>query len=258
MAVGCTSLLALGLMGNSDGVAEHQGKDRTGAPGSNQPCTQCHSGGAYTLSPQVWLMDTDETTEYIAYLPGETMRLTFNVISTGMPAGYGLQATALLSDNSNAGTFINPSANGQLENVGGRHIFEHNDLSTSNTFKVDWTAPPAGSGPVTVYFATLGANGNGGTAGDSYAGGSITFEEGAATAICGPDCTALPAPTVRTGQLEWHAAQPVTLQAFNMAGQALQSWNLRPGLNALNLEELPQGALIFAADDGQVFRFLNR
>jgi len=58
MKLRLTSFLAIGfiasfiLMSHHNGVAEEQNKDRTGAPGSVQPCTYCHSpiGGATTLS----------------------------------------------------------------------------------------------------------------------------------------------------------------------------------------------------------------
>lgn len=258
LAIGCTGLLAVALMANSAGVAEHQGKDRTGAPGSDQPCSQCHNSGSFSPQPVVYLTDVEETTEFTFYLPGETMRLRFEVGSASGAAGFGLQATALLSDNSNAGTFSNPSANGQLEDVAGRHIFEHNDLSGSNTFTVDWTAPPAGSGPVTVYVASLAANGNGGTAGDGFGGGSLVISEGASVSVCGPDCgVALEAPEVRNGAVEWTTDQSSTVQAFNLGGQLVHTWTLRPGANRLPLHEMPDGHLILTGADGRVLRVWN-
>lgn len=258
IGLGCTTALALGLMANSAGVAEHQDKDRTGAPGSQPACTQCHSGGNFAPQPMVMLTDLEETTDFIFYLPGQTMRLVFTVNASNSPSGFGLQATALLADNSNAGTFSNPSANAQLENVGGRHIVEHNDLSASNTFTVDWTAPAAGSGDVTVYYASLAANGNGGTAGDSFAGGSMTFTEGAATAICGPDCRFEDAaPAVRSGALEWTTNAAEHLQAFSVNGRLLGAWNLQPGLNRLDVSSLPSGLVLFAAEGGRVARIWN-
>lgn len=258
IGLGCTTALALGLMANSAGVAEHQGKDRTGAPGSQPACTECHNGGTFSPQPSLMLTDLEETTDFMFYLPGQTMRLTFTVNASNSPAGFGLQATALLADNSNAGTFSNPSANAQLENVGGRHIVEHNDLSASNTFTVDWTAPPAGSGEVTVYYASLAANGNGGTAGDSYAGGSMTFGEGASTAICGPDCRAEDdAPVVRAGALEWTSNTVEHLQAFSVNGQLLGTWTLQPGFNRLDIAKVPSGLVIFATEGGRVARIWN-
>ena len=39
------------LMANSSGVAHQQNKDRTGAPGSDNTCQQCHGGGNF--NPQI-------------------------------------------------------------------------------------------------------------------------------------------------------------------------------------------------------------
>ena len=254
--VGCTVVLALGLLGNSDGVAEHQGKDRTGAPGSQPACTQCHNGGNFAPQPSVMLTDLEETTDFLAYLPGQTMRLIFTVSASNAPAGYGFQATALLASNANAGTFSNPSSNAQLQNVGGRHIVEHNALSASNQFTVDWTAPAAGSGPVTVYYASLAANGNGGTAGDAFAGGSMTFIEGTATSICGPDClTSSANPTLLDGEVQWEVPTAEYVQAFSADGRLLGSWSLRPGLNRMDISALPTGIVLFVSDKGKVQRF---
>lgn len=255
---GCTVGLAFALMANSAGVAEHQNKDRTGAPGSQPACTQCHNGGTFAPQPWVMLTDLEETTDFMFYLPGETMRLRFTIGASGNPAGYGLQATALLADNTNAGSFSNPSANAQLEDVAGRHIVEHNDLSAPNVFAVDWVAPPAGSGPVTVYFAALAANGNGGTAGDAFAGGSVTFAEGVASAMCDPECRPEGSdPVLRDGELVWNAEAAGGVQAFSVSGRLLGTWRVQEGLNRLPVEGLPSGLVLFASERGRVARIWN-
>ena len=43
------------LMSNSSGVAHQQNKDRTGAPGSDNTCQQCHAGGNYNPEINVYL-----------------------------------------------------------------------------------------------------------------------------------------------------------------------------------------------------------
>ena len=87
-----------------------------------------------------------------------------------------MQATAVDAMGDNAGTFSNPSNNTQLEEVQGRHIFEHNSASTNNTFSVDWTAPAMG-GDVTIYASGLAAGGSGSSGGDQYAGAVLTLPE---------------------------------------------------------------------------------
>ena len=72
------------------------------------------------------------------YLPGE--QYVLEVAIGGSSPRFGMQATAVDASGGNAGTFSNPSSNTQLEDVAGRHIFEHNSATTVNTFSVDWTA----------------------------------------------------------------------------------------------------------------------
>ena len=204
------------------------------------------------------LTDVDETTDFAIYLPGQTMRFLFTVGASGNPSGFGFQATVLLDDNSNAGTFTNPSANAQLENVGGRHIVEHNDLSASNVFTVDWIAPAAGSGDVTVYYSMLAANGNGGTSGDSYSGGSITFAEGTVSAVCRPESHALSEGGQIQGQfLTWNTPASTQLHAFNLQGQWTSVWRLEPGINRIPLSDLPKGFVILSTDTGRGMRIWN-
>ena len=74
-------------------------------------------------------------------MPNTEYYVEFTVGATGSPAGYGFQATAVFANGSNAGTFIDCTSNAQLEDVGGRHIVEQNDLSPSNTFGLYWGAP---------------------------------------------------------------------------------------------------------------------
>ena len=176
---GCLATAIFFLTSHHNGVAEQQNKDRTGAPGSQPICSACHSGGNFDVSSFVMMTDLQNTTEFNAYSPGETYLLHFILNEgSGGAAGFGFQSTLIDSNGNSAGTFSNPSANGQLENVNSRHIFEHNDLSAANTFTVQWTAPVAGTGDVTAYFAGIAANGNGGTGGDAVYSGSMSWPEG--------------------------------------------------------------------------------
>ena len=151
---------SVALLSNSSGVAHQQNKDRTGAPGSDNPCQQCHAGGNYAPTVQAFLV-VDGDIEVPNYVPGAVHTLVVNVNSSGSPAGYGIQGTILLADNSNAGELVDqdPADCIWLDEVEGRHIFEQNDLCSSGVFEVEWIAPPAGSGPVSVY-VSIAANGN--------------------------------------------------------------------------------------------------
>lgn len=167
------------LMANSSGVAHQQNKDRTGAPGSDNTCQQCHAGGSYNPQVNAFLV-VDGVVEVPAYVPGEVHTLMIDVSSPGNPSGYGVHGTVVFEDGSNAGELVDQDANDciWLDQVDGRHIFEQNDLCSSGAFQVEWIAPGPGSGPVTVYVAAIAANGNGTSSGDVFEGGVFTFDEG--------------------------------------------------------------------------------
>ncbi len=170
---------AFALMSNSSGVAHQQNKDRTGAPGSDNTCQQCHAGGSFAPAVDAFLVVEGDIALSNSYMPGATHTLVVSVNATGSPQGYGVHGTAILDDGSNAGTFNDQDGSDciWLDEVDGRHIFEQNDLCSSGTFEIEWVAPAAGSGPVSVYVASIAANGNGTSAGDSFGGGQFDFEE---------------------------------------------------------------------------------
>ena len=160
LLVFAVSAALLGLMASSQGVAEAQNRDRTGAPGSDPICTSCHSGYA-TASASFEVVDAATQEAATAYTPGQEYLVRMVFTGGNATSVYGMQSTVVLSDGSNAGTFSAPSGNAQLEEVDGRHIVEHNAASASNVFEVTWTAPAAGSGNADFYMSALECNGNG-------------------------------------------------------------------------------------------------
>lgn len=169
-----TGVLGLALMSSSSGVAEIQNANRTGEPGTSMTCNQCHGGGSYGATTAISVLDANTGQEVTEYLPGE--QYVLEVAIGGTSPRFGMQATAVDAMGGNAGTFSNPSSNTQLEDVAGRHIFEHNSSSAMNTFSVDWTAPATG-GDVTIYASGLAAGGSTSSSGDQYAGATLTLTE---------------------------------------------------------------------------------
>lgn len=169
-----TGVLGLALMSSSSGVAEIQNANRTGEPGTSMTCNQCHGGGNYGATTGITVLDPNTGDEVTAYLPGE--QYVLEVAIGGTSPRFGMQATAVDAMGGNAGTFSNPSSNAQLEDVAGRHIFEHNAASAMNTFSVDWTAPATG-GDVTIYASGLAAGGSTSSGGDQYSGATLTLPE---------------------------------------------------------------------------------
>ena len=229
---------ALALMSHHNGVAEEQNKDRTGAPGSQQPCSACHNSGSYDVTPSISVYpfegaDTPVTT----FVPFTEYYVVFEVDASGAPAGYGFQATAVFGNGDNAGTFISCTDNAQLEDVNGRHIVEQNDLSPSNTFGLFWGAPAGGEGPVTFYASMLASNGAYGNTGDSYAGTLLTLDEAVTDIEC-PDCLdsdeSLKA-WATNDALHIENREAVTLDVYALDGRWVRSEQVPAGKHQLAL-----------------------
>ncbi|HMQ49784.1 MAG TPA: T9SS type A sorting domain-containing protein [Saprospiraceae bacterium] len=169
--------LALFFWNNSGGPAEVQMLDRTGSPVSPGPCAFCHNAGAF--SPTMTLEVLEEGLPITAYEPGKTYKMAININATGNPVGYGFQAVALTDANANAGNFSNPPAGIQVTPLNNRQYAEHSMRSSSPSFQIDWTAPPAGTGNVNFYAAVSAVNGNNANSGDGsvFLNNPVVLEE---------------------------------------------------------------------------------
>ena len=230
-------VMSAALMSNSSGVAHQQNKDRTGAPGSETTCQQCHAGGNYNPSVEVQLAILDMV-GVPEYTPGETHTIWVTVSGSGNPAGFGVHGTAVLADGSNAGTFTDQSAGDciYLDEVNGRHIFEQNDLCADGFFMIEWTAPPAGSGPVSVYVAAIAANGNGVSSGDEFEGAQVDFQEGLSSGIGEIESGLARAWSPGEGQLNVVGQSAMRCAVFTLDGRVMFDGDLAPGQTPLALD----------------------
>ena len=102
-----------------------------------------------------------------SYIPGSTYSLSITVSSTtvsGDMGGFSMRSTA--------GTFSNPGLNAKLDS--GK--VTHSTISVRN-WSVDWTAPVAGTGTVTISGTGNAANGNSANSGDAWNSYSIQIPE---------------------------------------------------------------------------------
>jgi hypothetical protein len=150
-------------------------------------CTSCHSGGPNTVQPG-WITSTIPSTGYV---PGTTYLITATATYTGR-SRFGFE----ISPQNTAGTYlgtcsINPAEINFTQLVTGtssRKYMTHRSAGTtgstnSHTWTFNWTAPPAGSGPVTFYGAFLCANNNGGSSGDITYKSNLPVQEDVSTGI---------------------------------------------------------------------------
>lgn len=218
------------LMSHHNGVAEEQNKDRTGAPGSDTPCSQCHSAGEFDPVAAMSVLDTETLMPVTEYVPGQTYTVTFGVGSTAtiQPTAYGFQATAVFDNGSNAGTFENPGAGVQLEAVDGRHIIEHSTDASIGIWTGSWVAPESGSGEVVFYMSGVAANNNNGSGGDGYGGATLSIGE---TFVGIDEVNAAPSFSINANAAKIEATSNVagTLQVYNLGGQLVHTQEVSPG-----------------------------
>ncbi len=150
-----------------------------GAPPGNaggpdgKTCFQagCHSGTLIEGSGAIELTLSSGAT----YRPGEQHTLTVQVSdATSGVAFYGFQLAARLADNSQAGSLATADATTRVTPAAGIQYMTHSAPRADGTFSFHWTAPPAGSGPVTFYLAANAANGNGAPSGDRIHNRAVT------------------------------------------------------------------------------------
>ncbi len=243
------------LMSNSSGVAHQQNKDRTGAPGSDNTCQQCHGGGNYNPQVDVYLaLPLGGGAGASQYVPGETHTLVVEVSSNGSPAGYGVHGTVVFADGSNAGELVDQDANDciWLDEVDGRHIFEQNDLCDAGFFEVQWVAPPAGSGSVSVYVAAIAANGNSTSSGDAFVGGQFDFDEGVTT-VAEQHKEAFQAFSLGQGQVDLQSDQRVQCVILSLDGRVLFDGGLEAGRHTVSLGHAGWAAVRFMTPAGHVW-----
>ena len=223
------------LMSNSSGVGEEQGRDRTGAPGSDAPCTACHAyGGSSSATATIEVLDATTSDAVDKYVPGTEYIVQMTISGGEASSKYGMQSTVVHPDGSNAGAYVGTSANtqsltltvGEFEN---RPIVEHSSSSESNVFTATWTAPATESGNAEFYMSALEVNGNGGTNGDGYMSATLVLEEAGdnVSTLMASDPWEAP---LRLGEgWTWTAPERGRLVVADVSGRVLQSVNLAKG-----------------------------
>lgn len=149
-------------------------------------CTGCHGGSTLNSGGNVQLLAVPT-----AYMPGVTYTLTLRLSSSQTASDasrrWGFQITAVkMLDGASAGDLSNVSGQGTrvLNGSGSFASRQYIEVDTENhtgvaspvEWQVNWTAPAAGAGPVTLYFTGLAGNG-GGSSGDYVYTGTVAIAE---------------------------------------------------------------------------------
>ncbi|TNE80081.1 MAG: T9SS type A sorting domain-containing protein [Bacteroidetes bacterium] len=146
----------------------------TGSPGDGISCTSCHGGPATASSG--WI---NTTVPAGGYEPGQTYTITAKVKKSGI-SKFGFQLAVQNAAGNALGTLVNTN-NATTQLVGQGKYATHRLQSTSGTdsatWSVDWVAPAAGTGNVTIYLAGNAANGNNQSTGDQIFTELMTISE---------------------------------------------------------------------------------
>jgi hypothetical protein len=175
---------------------------QTGAPGDGS-CLNCHNGNGgvsgtiggkgFFAVPLSGLME---------YIPGKTD--TIGIVVNVPAERWGFQATILTGSTGMAGT-LSPFSDPDLailtafQSSGGRTYVSHTDNGATAPFTgndgtfwglpgagwaFEWTAPPAGTGPVTIYLAGVaGIADDDATNADTTYTWTLTLQEGGTTPV---------------------------------------------------------------------------
>lgn len=174
------------MLGNKNGRASQAQRGNTGAPGDETQggqlitCQNCHNQGPIVASAAISVIDSNGNA-VSQYIPGYkyTARVTITASGPNL-MGYGFQMIALRNNgNTDLDGFTDTNPNNyKIATIpGGRTYAEHDNISSSNTFNVIWTAPVSGTGSVTFYAAGNGVNGNGTSSGDGAGKASLQLTE---------------------------------------------------------------------------------
>ncbi|RMG55107.1 MAG: hypothetical protein D6722_28260 [Bacteroidetes bacterium] len=137
----------------------------TGAPEENT-CGSCHSGQINTGPGTVSLEAP------AAYVSEQVYPLTFTIEDSLVPVGrFGFSSTVLDTQDLLAGSsqlvdIVHTSLQVSLPGGQARQYVGHAQADTTRSWSWNWTAPVAGTGPVTVYVAAVVANRNAQPTGD--------------------------------------------------------------------------------------------
>ena len=167
--------LTLTLSSNSNGP----GGNRTGSPGSSGNCGSCHGGGNFNGNISAGIVEVGDTTFISSYTPAKVYELLVHVKGTSTKKGF--QTTVLKSDQSEAGSLASAPSGTSAYMSGTKKIWGHTSPSATGIWRMQWTAPAAGTGDIFVYGASVLANSNGNDNGDQVVTGSKTIKEAVAS-----------------------------------------------------------------------------
>lgn len=221
------ALMATQIQASSNGRS-----NLTGGAGQSS-CSNCHgsagAGGSVALTSDI---------PTGGYTPGTTYHMTATVTYAGRSC-FGIDLIALNSSNASTGTIIVTDATYTKTVTSASKVnLEQKTPKPTGTFTFDWTAPVAGTGNVTFYFAGLAANNNGtdDTGDYTYTGNQVYAENvGGSNGVQNIQASASVFPNPATAQLtvKSNIQSSAVITVVDINGRLMQQM---PVENAANFE----------------------
>ena len=241
---------SLYLSSYSSGPVNSNRADATSSGLGSTKCGSCHRGGNFGTKTSVQLLNAagDAVTTYVG---GQTYQLRFDIATSTTPAGYGLQALLVDTNRAQAGSFSDPSADLRLSTLNSRTYVEHRRRMAAAQQAVTWTAPPRGTGKLTLYAVGNAVNGNGGTGGDLTDEAIVEIAEdlGSAVGELRPELR-VDIWSPAAGRLsvrvvgEERPAGVRSLRVLDVGGRLLQQSGGLAGMQVYELAALPAGIVL--------------
>lgn len=220
----------------------------TNSPGDASNCTACHSG---TINSGAAMTSIVSSSLASGYMPGQTYTIT-GVMSEASVLKFGYELTVEKdADNSKVGTFVLTDAT-RTKLVNSNNAVTHTASGTtptgsgpggnSTTWSVDWTAPAAGTGDVTIYAAFNSTNNDGGISGDNIHTESFSVSEIIQTGLSeGKEVVAATIfPNPVKSSFEISTTKTIdNVVVYNLAGKRMT--NVNQTVNKFDASDLPTG-----------------
>lgn len=230
------ALMATQIQASSNGRS-----NLTGGAGQST-CSNCHgsagAGGSVALTGDI---------PAAGYTPGTTYHMTATVTYSGRSC-FGIDLIALNSSNASTGTItVTDATYTKTVTSASKVNLEQKMPKPTGTFSFDWTAPAAGTGNVTFYFAGLAANGNGtDDSGDyTYTGNKMVAEYVAPASgieTIAATASVFPNPAATQIAVKSNIQASAIVSVLDMNGRLMQQLSVDNAANFdLNIAELNAG-----------------
>lgn len=230
------ALMATQIQASSNGKS-----NLTGGAGQST-CANCHgsagAGGSVALTSDI---------PAAGYTPGTTYHMTATVTYSGRSC-FGIDLIALNSSNASTGTItVTDATYTKTVTSASKVNLEQKMPKPTGTFTFDWTAPVAGTGNVTFYFAGLAANGNGtdDSSDYTYTGNKVVAENlGGTNGIetLQVSASVFPNPAASTATVKTAIQASATVNVLDMNGRLMQQTAVANAAQfELNVSDLSAG-----------------